>query len=58
MLTRLSQIKCDGCGKFIGIQDLMEERASHHLITPSSHFSTEQFESLCPKCRQIPETVR
>lgn len=49
-ITRSNQIQCDGCGQFISIQDLMDEKASHHLLWPDSEFTTETFESFCPKC--------
>lgn len=49
-LTDNGSIKCDGCGRFISIEDLMAERASHHLVTPDAEGFRETFESECEKC--------
>ena len=49
-ITRNDQIRCDECGKFIAIEELIEGRASHHLLTPDSDWSKEEFESLCAVC--------
>ena len=40
-------LRCDVCGKFVSYEDLEEGRAIHHLITPDSLCSTEEFETLC-----------
>lgn len=50
-MTRDDKIKCDECGKFISVQDLVDGKALHHCVLPSSEFSDETFESLCAKCR-------
>lgn len=44
-------IKCDVCGKFIAYADLDEGKAIHHMSAPDSHFGSEQWETLCKKCR-------
>jgi hypothetical protein len=54
-MTRDDKIKCDECGKLIGIQDLVDGKALHHCVLPSSHYSDETFESLCAKCYAPPD---
>ncbi len=49
-MTRDDKIKCDECGRFIGVQDLVDGKALHHCVTPDSEFSDETFESLCSRC--------
>lgn len=43
-------IKCDECGKFVSFKDLEEEVALRSLLTPSSHFTEEMYETLCRRC--------
>lgn len=42
--------KCDACGKFVSYADLVSGRASITLITPDSHYSCEEYETLCRNC--------
>jgi len=48
-MTSDNKIKCDECGKFISIKDLIDDKASHHCVLPDSEFSKETFESFCRK---------
>lgn len=41
--------KCDDCGRFIALADF-DHGASRKLLTPDSHFSREEYETLCSKC--------
>ncbi len=47
MLTTNDKFKCDECGEFIPPQDIIEGRATHCLITPDSHWTSETYETLC-----------
>ena len=47
------RIKCTNCGRFIGLQDLIDGKASHNLLTEDTEFSREEFVSLCAKCLSI-----
>lgn len=49
-MTRDDKIKCDECGRFIGVQDLIDGKALHQFVLPDSEFSDETFESLCARC--------
>lgn len=50
MLTKTDKIKCDNCGKFISFDDLMDGKARHTMVLPSSEYSDETFESTCQNC--------
>jgi hypothetical protein len=50
MITKNGHIMCDGCGHFVGTSDLVNGNATHYLVTPDAHFSSETWESLCPVC--------
>ena len=41
------RIRCDVCGKFISYKDLENKRASRFLKTPDSHFTKEEYVTLC-----------
>lgn len=41
--------KCDECGQFISISSFESGNASRKLTTPDSHFSKEEYETLCEK---------
>ena len=41
--------RCDDCGKFIPYRDFEKGKAIRSLITPSSHFTNEEYETLCKK---------
>ncbi len=47
-----SGIRCDVCGRFISYADLESGAASHTMITPSSDWSYETWETFCPKCNK------
>lgn len=49
-MTRDDKIKCDECGRFIAVQDMINGKALHNCVLPDSEFSVETFESLCAKC--------
>lgn len=44
-------LTCDCCGRFVAAEDVMEGRASHRYVAPDSAFTTETWETLCPKCK-------
>jgi hypothetical protein len=50
--------RCDVCGRFIPIKDFIEEKAVRKLITPDSHRSEEEWETLCPKHRDGTVRIR
>lgn len=41
--------KCNVCGQSVSYSDIMSGKAIHRLIYPSSEFSDETYETLCPK---------
>ena len=43
----VSALACDECGKFIPWRDLYQGEATRRLLTPSSHFTCEEYETLC-----------
>lgn len=45
----MNYFKCDVCGKFISYADLESGKASRFMITPDSDYSSERYETLCPK---------
>ena len=46
-------IRCDACGKFISYDDLESRMAIRKMITPDSHFTSEEWENICFSCRII-----
>jgi hypothetical protein len=40
-------LKCEVCGRFISYLDLEKGLARHTLITPSSHLTSEEWETTC-----------
>lgn len=40
-------IKCDVCGRFVALEKLLDGSAIHRILTPDSHFSREEWETLC-----------
>lgn len=44
-------IKCDKCGRFISTQDIAMGYATHIMVTPDSEHSYEEWESICPTCK-------
>ena len=43
-------LKCDGCGRFVSYASLENKKSSRRLLTPDSHFTREEYETLCQKC--------
>lgn len=39
--------RCDVCGRFIALSDFDRGNARRALVTPDSHFSREEYETLC-----------
>jgi hypothetical protein len=61
MLTKNGKISCDYCGKFIAIDELIEQKATHSLVTPDSEFTKEEYESYhnaCLKAKRQKPTAR
>lgn len=46
--------RCDVCGRFIAMRDFEAGSASRELITPDSHVSREEYETLCSKHKDRP----
>ena len=44
------KFRCDFCGRFIAIKDLDEGTAYTCMITPDSHFTKEEYETVCKSC--------
>ncbi len=42
-------LRCDVCGQFISLDDMTEGFAYRRLVYPDSHFTTEQYETLCSR---------
>ena len=40
--------RCDVCGRFIALRDFCRG-AIRRLLTPSSHFTREEYETLCER---------
>jgi len=61
MLTKNGSITCDYCGKFIAVDELIEQKATHALLTPDSDRSKEEYESYhhaCLKASRQKQTER
>jgi ribosomal protein S26 len=50
MLLDNGSLKCDVCGRFIPLQDLVDKTAIHKMITPSSALTWEEWDTVCRKC--------
>ena len=48
----MSKIKCDYCGRFVSYKDLDEGKAYRIMVTPDSHFTKEDYETVCKKCNK------
>lgn len=46
-------IKCDECGRFIAMADIINGHAYHQFELPDSEFSVESFSSACRKCVRL-----
>jgi hypothetical protein len=42
-------LRCDACGRFISYESLQEGYAVRRLLYPDSHFTSEEYETLCAK---------
>jgi hypothetical protein len=40
--------RCDVCGRFIAIKDF-DRKAVRRFVTQDTHFTSEEFETLCKK---------
>jgi len=50
MLTINDKLKCDECGQFVSIDDLVTGKASHVMVLPESETTKETYETLCEDC--------
>ena len=58
MLTKKPyRIKCDECGQFISLDDLISGRATHFMSQPDSEVNDETYESECRKCKENDDEV-
>jgi Zn finger protein HypA/HybF involved in hydrogenase expression len=57
-MTRNDAIKCDECGRFISLEDLVDGKATHNCVLPDSEFSVETFESICAQCNSLSHPTR
>ena len=46
------KIKCDICGRFISIKDLLKNKAKRVCISVDSDYSIEEYETFCKKCNK------
>jgi len=42
--------RCDCCGRFIGLKEFKDGRAVRNLLTPDSHYSVEEYETVHIAC--------
>lgn len=47
--------QCDYCGRFIGLKEFEEGSAVRNLLTPDSHFTTEEYETFHKECEESNE---
>ncbi len=53
------RVRCDYCGRFIALQDLIDGTATNEMTLPDSEISDETFETICKKCNgESNETLR
>lgn len=45
--------KCDVCGRFVSYSDIASGKAVHFMVTPSSAYTWEEWQTLCVKHSQI-----
>lgn len=43
-------IKCDICGRFVSLADLISGKAERYLLTPDSDYSAEDYETYHMEC--------
>lgn len=48
--------RCDCCGKFIAARDF-DYGAVRRLLTPDSHYSKEDYETICIRCNEHPRNI-
>jgi len=46
----MNVLKCDNCGRFISYTDIENDLAMVAQTYPSSHFTNEEYETLCKVC--------
>jgi hypothetical protein len=46
--------RCDVCGRFIAYDDF-DNGATRQMLTPDSHFSSEDWETLCVEHSETPQ---
>lgn len=51
-MTLRSWNKCDVCGRFISFKDFEKGKAERRLLTPDSHLSREEYETLCAEHKE------
>jgi hypothetical protein len=49
--------KCDYCGKFIGIQDMIDGKAERYMVTPDSEYSVETWDTHHRSCKLLAEST-
>jgi hypothetical protein len=45
-------LRCDVCGRFIPVQDFIDEKAERRLIYPDAEGTREAWETLCKEHRE------
>lgn len=45
--------RCVECGKFVSYKDFETGKAKREMITPDSHYTVEQFETICKNCKKF-----
>lgn len=49
---KLERIRCTWCGRYVSYVNLNSGEAYHHMITPDSDCSVEEWETCCKKCNK------
>ncbi len=47
------KLACSWCGRFVSFRDLESGKAYTYMSTPDSHYSQEDWETVCRKCKEI-----
>lgn len=45
-------VQCDGCGRFVSLDDLESGAATRKLIHADTEFSCESYETECARCKK------
>ncbi len=53
--NRDNGIKCDFCGRYISVDEIINRTATHIMVEPDSHFGPEVWESHHNTCWKISE---